>query len=212
MKKALLASLLSLGLISLAWSQPQLSGDLSGNLGPGTYLVVGDVQVPSGQTLTIAPGTTFLHNGYRWWRIYGTLQAVGTPADSIKWLRRSPVPENRWSGLRFQQGAPSNSLISYCVVEYGYVQYPAGAADMGGCIFSYGVPLTITHSRVSYGESLWGGGGICGYNVNGMVISYNLICDNKDTQWKGGGGILFNSCTNSTITHNDVCRNSSTSS
>jgi hypothetical protein len=209
MKRSIITLLLCLSFAGLALAQPQLSGHLSGNLGPGTYLVVGNIDVPAGQSLTVAPGTTFLHNGYWFWRIYGTLHAVGTAADSIQWLREQALPEHRWAGLRFQTGAPSNSLLSYCVVEYGYVPTTAPSTDMGGCIFSEGVPLTISHSRVSYGYAWWGGGGICGHNVDGMIITQNLICDNSDYSWKGGG-ILLDGCTNSTISYNVICRNAST--
>lgn len=207
MKK--LALVLCLGLCGVAFAQPQISGPLSGNLGPGTYLVVGDINVPSGQTLTVAPGTTFLHNGYWYWRIYGTLNAVGTQADSIRWLRQNPVPEHRWAGLRFQAGAPAGSILDYCVVEYGYTPNTAPSSEMGGCIFADHVPITVTHCRISYGYAWWGGGGICGNQVNGLVISHNLICDNSDYSWMGGG-LLLESCTNATISYNVICRNHST--
>jgi hypothetical protein len=206
MRKSLLALLLCLGLAGLAWAQPQLSGNLSGNLGPGTYLVVGDINVPSGQTLTVAPGTTFLHNGYWYWRIYGTLNAVGTTADSIKWLRQNPVPENRWAGLRFLPGAPAGSILSYCVVEYGYTPTTAPSSEMGGCILANTVSITVTHCRLSFGDAWWGGAGIYGYNVNGLVITNNLICDNWANLWRGGG-IFLDGCTNATVSHNIIARN-----
>jgi hypothetical protein len=209
MKKVLITTLLCLSFAGLAFAQPQLSGNLSGNLGPGAFLVVGDIQVPAGQTLTIAPGTTFLHNGYWFWRIYGTLHAVGTAADSIKWLRQQAVPNHRWAGLRFQAGAPAGSIVSYCVVEYGYTPTTSPSTDMGGCIFTDGVSLTISHSRISYGDAWWGGGGICGNNASYLNITHNLICDNKDNSWKGGGILLVN-CTYSTVSYNVICRNAST--
>ena len=206
MKRSIFALLLCLSGAGLALAQPQLSGNLSGNLGPGTYLVVGDIQVPTGQTLTIAPGTTFLHNGYRWWRIYGTLHAVGTATDSIKWLRQEALPEHRWAGLRFLPGAPAGSILSYCVVEYGYTPTTAPATDMGGCILANTVPLTVTHCRLSFGNAWWGGGGIYGYNVNGLTISDNLIADNWANAWRGGG-IFLDNCTNAVVSHNIIARN-----
>jgi hypothetical protein len=204
MKRFIFALYLYLSCSGLALAQPQLSGDLSGNLGPGTYLVVGDIQVPAGQTLTIAPGTTFLHNGYRWWRIYGTLNAVGAASDSIKWLRQNPMPEHRWAGFQFVQGAPSGSIFSYCVIEYGYKPesvYP----DKGGAIYTVNVPLTITHSRLSFNNAKGGGGGIYAFGTDGMVITHNLICDNYTS-----GGIFLHGCSNSEVSYNVVARNTST--
>ncbi|RJP82560.1 MAG: right-handed parallel beta-helix repeat-containing protein [Candidatus Zixiibacteriota bacterium] len=207
MRKTLL-TLLCLSFAVPVLAQPQISGSQSGNLGPGTYLVVGDINVPAGQTLTVAPGTTFLHNGYWNWRIYGLLNATGTAADSIKWLRQQPFPNHRWAGLRFQSGAPSGSVLSYCVVEYGYTPTNAPTTDMGGCIYTNGVPLTISHSRISYGDAWWGGGGICANGVNGLNVNHCLICDNRDNLWKGGGIFLI-SCTNANISYNVIARNSS---
>jgi hypothetical protein len=208
MKRVLITMLVSLCLTGLALAQPQISGPQSGTLGPGTYLVVGNIQVPAGDSLFILPGTTFLHNGYWTWNIYGTLRAFGEGPDSIKWLRQNPVPEHRWGGLRFRSLTTASNL-SYCVVEYGFTPTTAPSTDMGGCIFSEGSPLTVMHSRISFGKAWWGGGGICGHNVNALNISYNLICDNADDLWKGGG-ILLDGCTNVTISHNVIARNYST--
>jgi len=207
MKKLML--ILCLILYGAAYAQPQLSGNLSGTVGPGTYLVVGDIQVPSGQTLTIEPGTTFLHNGHWYWRIYGTVNAVGAVGDSIKWLRQDPVDSHRFAGIRFLPGAPAGSILSHCVVEWGYSPNSAASTEMGGCIQAYTVPITVTHSRISYGYAWWGGGGIAGNNTDGLVITENLICDNSDYQWIGGG-ILLENCTNATISNNVICRNAST--
>jgi hypothetical protein len=201
--------LMTLAVSTTVIAQPQISGPQSGNLGPGTYLVVGDITVNTGQTLTIAPGTTFLQNGYRLWRIYGTLHAVGTTTDSIKWLRQQAIPEHRWAGIRFQQGAPTGNIMSYCVVEWGYTPTTAPATDIGGCIYSNGVPITVTNSRVSWGDAWWGGGGIAASNANGVTLTNNLICDNKDNSWKGGG-ILLEGCTDANVSYNVICRNQST--
>jgi len=190
-------------------AQPQIQGPQSGVLGPGNYLVVGDISVPSGETLTILPSTVFLHNGYWYWRIYGTLQAVGTAEDSIKWLREEAVPEDRWAGLRFQSGAPPGSEISYSVIEYGYVPTNGPSSDLGGCLFSNGVPLTVSRCRISFGDSWWGGGGICASYVDGLNIDHCLIADNEDNEWMGGGILLIN-CSNVDISYNEIIRNTST--
>lgn len=209
MKKAFIVILAALSLASLTGAQPQLSGNLSGYLGPNTtYLVVGNITVPAGDSLFIYPGTTFLHNGYWKWNIYGTLRAFGDGPDSIKWLRQNPVPEHRWGGIRFYSTTTASNLTD-CVVEYGYTPTTAPSTDMGGCIFSNGSPLTVAHSRISFGDAWWGGGGICGNNTNGMTITQNLICDNKDNAWKGGG-IFLVGCTNVNISYNVITRNAST--
>ena len=61
-------------------AQPQLSGPLSGTVGPGDFQVVGDCSVDSGQTLTIMPGTAFYFTGHYWLKVNagGELHADGT--------------------------------------------------------------------------------------------------------------------------------------
>jgi hypothetical protein len=185
-------------------AQPQISGPQSGNLGPGTFLVTGNITVNGGQTLTIAPGTTFLHNGYWYWRIYGSLNAIGTASDSIKWLRQNPIPGHRWAGIRFQSGAPIGNIFSYCVIEYGYKSETA-SPNQGGCIYTDQVPITVTHSRISYGDAFGGGGAIYAYQADGMVVTHNLICDNLTS-----GGIFLHGCSNANVSYNVIARNHST--
>ncbi len=73
-------------LLMLALAQAsfgQLSGALSGTLGPGAYHVVGIIHVDFGDSLRVMPGTTFVFDGPYPFRIYGTLLAEGTESNSI---------------------------------------------------------------------------------------------------------------------------------
>ena len=49
--------LMAFVLVMPAFSQTEISGSQSGTLGPGTYIVVGYIQVDPLAVLTIAPGT-----------------------------------------------------------------------------------------------------------------------------------------------------------
>ena len=66
-----------------AFSQ-NISGNLSGTLGPGTYNVVGNCQVQAGQTLLIQAGTTFLHTGNYTWTINGHIVVNGTEINPVQ--------------------------------------------------------------------------------------------------------------------------------
>ncbi|MCX6639347.1 MAG: right-handed parallel beta-helix repeat-containing protein [bacterium] len=199
-----LLMVLALGLP--AFAQPQISGPLSGALGPGDYIVVGDIQVNAGRTLTIAPGTTFLHNGHWDWTISGTLTAVGTATDSIIFTRQQPVPEHRWGGLRFQPGA-TNGQISYCAIDHGLVG--TTSTLKGANIVTNGAAISVTHSTITFGDAYWGGAGIYATNVTGLVVENCAITDNLANA-DNGGGILLNSCQQASITNNVIARNSST--
>jgi hypothetical protein len=206
MKKFLI--ILCLGICSLAIAQPQISGPQYGTLGPGSYIVIGDIQVRPGESLTITPGTTFLHNGNWKWTIAGTLNAVGTSADSIKFVRQSPTETCKWAGLRFEAGASASSIISYGVIEWckhgvsPYYTYGTG-------IYSNGIAITVTHSRISNCDNYWDGGGI--YITNAAAtLSHNLIVDNSASSGSNGGGIVLNNCIGANVSYNVVARNAAT--
>jgi hypothetical protein len=207
MKKTLLA--LSIGLLYAGTLAAQnLSGTLSGNLGPGTYTVVGDIEVAAGTTLTISPGTTFQHNGHWYWNIYGTMIAIGTQADSIKWIRQQEIAEHRWGGLRFTMGTPASSL-RYCVVDHAYIGSGTSTSMKGGGIFAWGITMTIAHCRISNNESIWGGGGIYAMN-DYIVIDSCSITDNTASTNTNGGGVYFYNSFIASISHCIIARNTST--
>ena len=96
------------------WSQ-NLSGSLSGTLGPGTYYVVGTIGVMAGDSLAIEPGTNFLFNGDFDFNIYGKITAVGTETDSIKFVQ-NPDSSN-WNGIDFFETVSDSSRFEYCVFQ-----------------------------------------------------------------------------------------------
>ncbi|MBC8276698.1 MAG: hypothetical protein H8E46_00580, partial [FCB group bacterium] len=156
---------LSLTFLLLIWLAPailfaqpmNISGNQSGILGPGIYNVVGDISVPSGQTLTIMPGTEFRHTGHFYWYIYGEIQAVGNPDGVIEFVREQPIENHKWGGLRFQTGASDESVIEYCKIEYcKNVSYPN---YYGGGFYSNGVDAGLSPNRVFGSLATIGGGG-----------------------------------------------------
>lgn len=210
MKTLLSGLLIILCFGNLALAQPQISGPLTGTLGPGTYLVVGDIRVPAGQTLTIMPGTTLLHNGHYYWGIFGQLHAVGTVTDSIKFLRQQPVPEHCWGGIRFQPGASFDSELDYCVIDYALIAAGTPSSYLGGGLFSDGVPLAVRNSRISNCDAYWGGGGIYVRNTDGFLVENCLIVDNEATLGSNGGGIYFYNCIGAMVSHCIIARNAAT--
>jgi parallel beta-helix repeat protein len=119
-----------------------LSGSLSGILSSGVYLVVGDIYVDWGNTLTIEPGTTiyFAGNdstGYGF-QIYGTLQAQGTEQDSILFM---PAPNSPWwSGLYIANwDSAGGSSLNYCRIS---------GSNSNGIYCDYYSSLNISNCKI----------------------------------------------------------------
>ncbi len=186
----------------------QLSGPLSGSLGPGSFTVIGDIIVESGETLTIQPGTEFLHTGSFQWSINGQLIAEGAEGDSIILKRFQENNFCRWRGLRFQQGATGASSLDYCVIEHCF----HGSSPLnvnGGGIRSLGVELTVTNTRISDCQAYYDGGGIFAIDAD-IIIDNCIIVNNSANDGGNGGGINFENCPNACVTNSTIAYNRST--
>lgn len=90
------------------------------------YHVLGDITVPAGLTLTIAPGVEVEFGGAYRLTAQGTLLAVGTSSDSIA------IAGSGWSGIRLESPT-TTSRLEFCRI---------GGADTG--VASIDAPLEIT--------------------------------------------------------------------
>ena len=77
------------------------------------YLVTDDILVPEGSTLIIDPGVDVQFNGAYYIQIEGTLQAVGSETERIKFYGVNDGFD-KWLGLRFINN--NNSVLDY--VDY----------------------------------------------------------------------------------------------
>jgi len=190
MKKTFLLAWLCLSLAGTAVGQ-NISGPLSGTLGPGTYTVVGNCQVLTGNTLTIMPGTILRHAGNYEWAVDGLLLAAGAENDSIKFVRLLPDTTYDWGGLRFNSSTASGSLLEYCLIDHCN-----NSTRDGGGIYCSGAAITLRHSTVSWCRANHGGGVYAA--SSGIVIEYCLISHNTTVELaastgNGGGIFLLNS-------------------
>ncbi|TKJ40123.1 hypothetical protein CEE37_10330 [candidate division LCP-89 bacterium B3_LCP] len=197
---------------AISYAQTTISGVQSGTLGPGQYLVVGEVTVGGQDTLTIMPGTEFLHNGNHQWKIYGLFIAEGMENDSISFVRQNPVENHRWGGLRFQSGASANSTIDYVIIDNCKNEFNFNY-DLGGGIYTDGVPITVTNSRISECDNYWGGGGVYASSANIIIENCIIVdCEAFDDGDEGGngGGIYLYNCGDAQILNNIIARNIAT--
>lgn len=172
-------------------SAQNISGVLSGTLGPGTYIVVGDCQINAGDSLVVQPGTTFLHASSYEWLIYGKLIAVGTEADSIRFLRQIPDTIYDWRGLRFYNASSAASILEYCVIDHC-----SNLTRPGGGIYCNASGITIRHSTVSNCRA-GDGGGIYALSspiyVEHCKIFGNSTVNGPTADGNGGGIFLMQS-------------------
>ncbi len=159
----------------------QLSGPLSGTLGPGTFTVVGDISVQSGDSLLIAPGTELNFTGYYVFEINGYLRAVGFENDSIKF---QPIhPDSVWGGIGFNNSADDSSRLSYCLIT-GSDNYVGPSNGGISCIHS---SPSIVNCTISGNTGDYDGGGIsCLENSNPTIEN----CTISGNSANDGGGIF----------------------
>jgi len=180
--KKILASLLLLA--SAQASFGQLSGPLSGTLGPGIYTVEGDIWVNASDTLHLMPGTSFFFGQGLFFDIYGTLLAEGTESDSVIF---SGASDSQWSweGMTFRAASSSGSRLSHCAIRWG-------GGWVGGGVRCIASSPIFSHCVISRNWTYSTGGGV--YSDSGSAPAF-IDCNIRENAASGewfcgsGGGI-----------------------
>ncbi len=120
------------GVLSLVWSHAacaytEIAGDLPRDIGvdKSPYLVVADIFVPEGKTVSIAPGAVFLFNNFTGLHVRGILTAVGTTAHPIVFTSSNdreyspsaplnPTPYD-WNGIYIQKDGMGTQMEHFSV-------------------------------------------------------------------------------------------------
>ncbi len=178
----------------------QVSGSLSANttwnLAGSPYLVVQNVTVPSGITLTVEPGvavrfckgsTSAPAERYSL-LVAGTLVARGTSASPIVFTSAADAPQaGDWGGLQFAETAVGATCDAYgeyaggCIVEHATVEY--GGAANGAMIYALdGAPYlnqVVIRQSVSSGfmNNRYSSPGPAAFTIRGCAFSANAFLD-----------------------------------
>jgi parallel beta-helix repeat protein len=106
----------------------------------GTIRVERSVSVVAGARLTIRPGSRVLFADGTELNVAGTLLAVGTSGNPIRFMSADPVPEKgRWKGISLA-GTGEGSVLTACVVTHAEgVRILAGGHEFAGCALDNGV-------------------------------------------------------------------------
>lgn len=203
--KQLCTALLLLGLARASFGQ--LSGPLSGTLGPGEFHVVDTIYVNSTDSLQLMPATTFNFDGPYPFKIYGILLAQGTESDSITFTTDTTANPDRWRGLRFSGSGSSGSRLGYCLIENGLAT-EAWPNNCGGGVYCYNSSPTFTHCTISDNSAGEDGGGVyCG--GSSLATFDNCTIDGNSADHFGGGGCCWQ-CS-PTFTHCHITNNTTQS-
>jgi len=95
-----------------------ISGDISGTWtkSGNPYILSGNVQIRSGQKLTIEPGVEIRFDGWYRFSVSGQLDAIGAANDSIIFTRHRPTYFSQGEGLRFYAQGDTDRL-AYCIIK-----------------------------------------------------------------------------------------------
>ena len=126
--------LLSISALSISYSETSVSGVISSNttwsLSSSPYIVIDNILVNEGVTLTVEAGVTVKMLSGKDFQVKGELIAQGTNASKITFTSNESSPAaGDWGQLLFDDEATnasfsnnvyaSGSILEYCIVEYG---------------------------------------------------------------------------------------------
>jgi hypothetical protein len=194
-------------LASVQMSFGQLSGSLSGTLGPGTFHVVDTISVESGDTLCLLPGTTFTFDGGYPFNIRGTLLAMGVSGNFIGFTANLQTNPTGWRGLRFLDSSSTGSQLTLCLIENGRAQ-GSEPDNFGGGIYCGSSSPIFSSCTISNNGAYLGGGIYC--NNSSASFAHCVVSDNSGSSY-GVGGVYcllsspsFTNCTIRDNSANDV--------
>lgn len=157
-----------------------------------TYLMLGDITIPSGKSLTINKGIVIKsYNNYKI-TVLGALYANGTvdsnivmtsvkddnvggPGDTNKDGTQTSPAKGDFGGIIFAPGSLNASLLNYCDIRFAFLSqsnstYFANQYLSSGSITMVNVSPTISNCKISNGTN-----GIMCYQVSNPTLSSNTI-------------------------------------
>ncbi len=205
MKKLLAIAFFASVLTTIATAQTEVSGEQSGTWDAqgSPYLVVGEITVPTGQTLNIEPGVEVNFQGHYKFTVNGTLNAIGTENDSIFFTTDNPSVG--WGGIRFENTL-FISHLSYCRIEFGKTQgnYPDNHGGAMALIASNAVVSNCVFAdNDATGDDDGMGGAVYAVNTGNMSTPLTKFTNCKflrNYAYGEGGAIKFTSDINTEIT------------
>jgi len=167
-----------------------ISDDTTWNLVGSPYIIVGNITVHDGATLTINPGVEVKFDGFYSMNVNGTLMAIGTAANRINITSNRLLPwYSDWNQINI--GVSGHAEIRYTDIHYG---------ECGIRLQSSG--NVISNSIISRNGRSLDGRGIWIESSSDNIIENNVI------SYNGFYGVLLKfSSSNNYIRHNHFFSN-----
>jgi hypothetical protein len=192
--------------VNIASEKPTVinTGNVSGSWTKANspYLILGDVTIPNGNTLTIEAGVTVKFNGNYSLKAEGRLLALGKEGDSIRFTVNNAqgfsnysVTDGGWRGLDFSSNGPDNdtSKLEYCVLEYAKkLSATAFGSGDGGALFVAGakkIKISNCLFRNNYAGRI--GGAIAGVNNYGTPAEIHVTNSTFYNNASNNGGAIY---------------------
>lgn len=176
--------------LCFAWSAfgIQVSGVQTGTWDPANnpHQMVGDISIPEGEFLIILPGVIVEVMGVFRITAQGYIGAVGSPADSIRFISGMANPATLWNGIRLENTL-EQSAFDYCHIE---------KAEYG--INTINSPVHIQRSRFDLnrkGMQIYGIG-----STNPAIVTVTNCVIERSIE----NGILVAQNSNALITQNEI--------
>ncbi len=160
-----------------------ISGDTTWDVSGSPYVVIGDVTVDSGATLTVSAGTTVLFNEARTLYVAGTLLVEGTSSVPVVFESNATAPSTGdWDGIQVQLGGATNMTNCRILNATWGITLKSNGNFIRLC--------TISHNSVA-GVQM---------NADGNTLESSNISNN-------GVGIYLFEARNNVVTENNVTNN-----
>jgi hypothetical protein len=185
----------------LAGDYTEISGNLSGTLSltDSPFLVTGDLNIKSSDTLIIEAGVTLFFKNDKKITVSGTLVAEGSGNQMIVFRSFGDTNEDWWLGIRILNPI-TVSKFKFCVIEH--VNQNRNDQFTNGALEIINSQVIVKNCVIRTNYSILGGG-FSAFNSNIILIN-NIFRENYVDDF---GGAIYLQNSTSVIVNNTIYRN-----